>query len=114
MSEVDDVNSASSGEKYAHLLAPIRYAFLVWLLRCLCVRVCVVGVPHSRRAAHRSDLAQNWQVDIAAELEDYVGELEHIAVSFGDHTQLNFTQGKPPPDIAPNSVLTRWRPQLRW
>ena len=39
------------------------------------------------------DLAKNWDVDIATELEDYLGELEEIQVSFDQgETNLNFAE----------------------
>ena len=50
--------------RYAHLLAPIR------------------------------DLAQNWHTDIAAELSDYLSQLEEITFTFdGGNTNLNFAEG---------------------
>ena len=51
-----------SDARYAHLLEPIR------------------------------DLAQNWSIDIASELEEYLGELESITISFDDGTTLNFAE----------------------
>lgn len=39
------------------------------------------------------DLAQNWSIDIAKELEDYLSELELITFSFdGGKTALNFSE----------------------
>ena len=39
------------------------------------------------------DLATNWGVDIASELEHYLGELSEIEISFdGGNTSLNFAQ----------------------
>jgi hypothetical protein len=39
------------------------------------------------------DLAQNWNIDVARDLEQYLEELEHIEVSFdGGITSLNFTE----------------------
>jgi hypothetical protein len=53
--------------RFAHLLAPIR------------------------------DLSQNWHTDIAAELSDYLSQLEEITFSFdGGNTALNFAEGAPP------------------
>ncbi len=50
--------------RFAHLLAPIR------------------------------DLAANWHTDIAAELSDYLSQLEEITFSFdGGNTNLNFAEG---------------------
>ena len=50
--------------RYAHLLAPIR------------------------------DLAQNWHTDIAAELSDYLSQLEELTFTFdGGDTNLNFAEG---------------------
>lgn len=41
------------------------------------------------------DLASNWNIDIAAELADYLEELESITFSFdGGHSTLNFAEGK--------------------
>jgi hypothetical protein len=39
-----------------------------------------------------SDMVEAWNVDVAAELETYLGELEHIHISFDD-SSLNFAQG---------------------
>jgi condensin-2 complex subunit H2 len=40
-----------------------------------------------------SDLAKNWNIDIAHELEDYLAELSAIEISFdGGHTNLNFAE----------------------
>lgn len=40
------------------------------------------------------DLAGNWNIDIASELEEYLGELENITFSFdGDSRKLNFAEG---------------------
>lgn len=40
------------------------------------------------------DLADNWNIDIARELEDYLGELEKITFSFdGVSKSLNFAEG---------------------
>jgi hypothetical protein len=53
--------------RYAHLLAPIR------------------------------DLAQNWHTDIAAELSDYLSQLEELTFTFdGGDTNLNFAEGACP------------------
>ncbi|KAK3591844.1 hypothetical protein CHS0354_005040 [Potamilus streckersoni] len=39
------------------------------------------------------DLAKNWDIDIARNLEDYLDELEHITISFdGGMTTMNFAQ----------------------
>ena len=40
------------------------------------------------------DLAQNWSIDIASELEEYLGELEAITISFDelDGRTLNFVE----------------------
>ena len=58
---------AERGEenRFAHLLAPIR------------------------------DLGQNWHTDIAAELSDYLTQLEEITFTFdGGNTNLNFAEGE--------------------
>lgn len=39
------------------------------------------------------DLAQNWSIDVAKDLEDYLDELDHIQISFdGGKTSLNFAE----------------------
>ena len=38
------------------------------------------------------DLAQNWSIDIASELEDYLAELESITITFEDGKLLDFTE----------------------
>jgi len=39
-------------------------------------------------------LAENWSIDIAHELEEYLAELEHISFSFdGVSRTLNFAEG---------------------
>lgn len=40
-----------------------------------------------------SDMVEAWNVDVAAELENYLGELEHIHFSFDSDSSLNFAQG---------------------
>lgn len=41
----------------------------------------------------RSDLAQNWNIDVARDLEEYLDELEGVEISFdGGKTSLNFAQ----------------------
>jgi condensin-2 complex subunit H2 len=55
---------AEHENRFAHLLAPIR------------------------------DLSANWHTDIAAELSDYLAQLEDITFSFdGGNTSLNFAEG---------------------
>lgn len=40
------------------------------------------------------DLAENWNIDIAGELAEYLSELEHISFSFdGVSKRLNFAEG---------------------
>lgn len=40
------------------------------------------------------DLAQNWNIDIAGELEEYLEELENITISFeGGATNVDFAEG---------------------
>jgi len=39
------------------------------------------------------DLATNWDIDIATELEDYLSEIQNIAYSFDGATNLNFAEG---------------------
>ena len=41
------------------------------------------------------DLATNWSVDIASELEEYLSELAEIQFSFDDgQSSLNFAEGR--------------------
>jgi condensin-2 complex subunit H2 len=41
-----------------------------------------------------SDLAENWNIDIAHELEEYLSDLEKISFSFdGSGKSLNFAEG---------------------
>ena len=54
--------TANTDARFGHLLEPIR------------------------------ELAQNWSIDIAAELEDYLSELETITISFEDGQQLDFAE----------------------
>ena len=44
-----------------------------------------------------SDLAKNWSINIASELEDYLDELEGItfAVEDAEDDKLNFAEGDP-------------------
>ncbi len=37
------------------------------------------------------DLAKNWNIDIASELEDYMNELENLTIKVGEE-KLNFTE----------------------
>ncbi len=40
-----------------------------------------------------SDLAQNWNIDVARDLEEYLSELESISISFdGGKTNVNFAE----------------------
>ena len=49
------------------------------------------------------DLAQNWNIDVASELEDYMDELEDIKISFdGGETELNFAEGTGAPRRLPS------------
>lgn len=42
------------------------------------------------------ELGANWDVDIAADLSDYLAELEQVVFTFdGGHTALNFAEGEP-------------------
>lgn len=44
------------------------------------------GVPFS-------DLADNWNIDVAAELEEYLEDLESVMISFdGGKSNLNFAE----------------------
>ena len=41
----------------------------------------------------RSDLADNWNIDVAAELEEYLEDLESVVISFdGGKSTLNFAE----------------------
>ncbi len=41
-----------------------------------------------------SDLVDNWQIDLAAELDEYLGDLEHLTYNFDDskNKNLNFAE----------------------
>ena len=55
--------SSSKESRFQHLLQPIR------------------------------DLGQNWNIDIAQELEEYLEELDSITISIeGNHSTLNFAE----------------------
>ena len=42
----------------------------------------------------RRDLAENWKLDVASELEEYLSELEKITFTFDNgSTTLNFAEG---------------------
>ena len=57
------------------------------------------------------DLAQNWNIDVASELEDYMDELEDIKISFdGGETELNFAEGTGAPRRLPPEI---WAPCRR-
>ena len=62
--------------KMSHLLQPIRW-----------VKPSIFSL-----FIQLSALAQNWNIDIATELEDYMEELSNIAISFGDGKTLNFAE----------------------
>ena len=39
------------------------------------------------------DIAENWDIDVAKELEDYLDELESVTITFdGGKTNLNFAE----------------------
>lgn len=59
-----DEDEEEARNRWAHLLNPIR------------------------------DLAENWKINIASELEDYLGELVSIKYKIGTVGGLNFTEGK--------------------
>ena len=49
--------------------------------------------PLSLLPTHPSDLALNWNVDVAKELEEYLEDLDGISISFdGGKTSLNFAE----------------------
>lgn len=51
------------------------------------------------------DLADNWNIDIARELEDYLSELEKITFSFdGESKSLNFAEGIRPLKLLFSSI----------
>jgi len=40
------------------------------------------------------DLAENWNIDLARELEEYISDLEKMKISFdGGQTTVNFAEG---------------------
>ena len=111
MHGMDDEDSF--GERYAELLRPIRcepqtriahppsprrsHNFRRRLSPCSLSATLSSFAPLTQtRLRHRatpSDLAQNWNIDVASELEDYMEDLEHIKISFDDgETELNFAE----------------------
>lgn len=45
------------------------------------------------RGVPSSDLADNWNIDVAAELEEYLEDLESVMISFdGGKSNLNFAE----------------------
>lgn len=78
--EIDEVTADS---KFSHLLKPIRYLQPNYFTQKPLNSV-------------QRDLAANWDIDIASELDDYLKDLEQIIIGEGedDHHHLNFAQGK--------------------
>ena len=67
------MDGKESESKFSMLLKPIRY---------------LKGVYVSFR-----ELADNWNIDIAAELEEYLEDLESVVISFdGGKSNLNFAE----------------------
>lgn len=73
-------SSAADGSRFTHLLQPIR-----------CVHPPASHYTHRTRAlsliilttvSGTSDLSQNWNIDLAQELEEYLDELEHLSIAF--------------------------------
>ena len=88
----------SFGEKFSALLQPIRCAAPPSFLpqRFFADETYVV-------LWDGRDLAQNWNIDVASELEDYMDELEDIKISFdGGETELNFAEGTGAPRRLPS------------
>lgn len=72
------MSAAADGSRFLHLLQPIR-----------CVHVCrLLRSPHSLVLLTPlllylcRDLSQNWNIDLAQELEEYLDELEHLSIAF--------------------------------
>ena len=62
--------------RFAHLLKPIRYCY---------------SRPESLRFYR--ELADNWDIDIANDLENYLEELESVSINLGDgYRNLNFAE----------------------
>lgn len=59
------------------------------------------GVPFS-------DLADNWNIDVAAELEEYLEDLESVMISFdGGKSNLNFAEAALMIQVCNSVVLSR-------
>ena len=59
------------------------------------------GVPFS-------DLADNWNIDVAAELEEYLEDLESVMISFdGGKSNLNFAEAALMIQVCYSIVLSR-------
>ena len=87
----------SFGEKFSALLQPIRCA----APPSFCSKIS--GAERLLLSVNGRDLAQNWNIDVASELEDYMDELEDIKISFdGGETELNFAEGTGAPRRLPS------------
>lgn len=97
MSDTEDADSPSEEKesRFAHLLQPLRFVipqsrFSNPLFRS---RSCVSFSDHALLFSNRN-LADNWSIDIASELEEYLHELETITFSIdGVGQTLNFAEG---------------------
>jgi condensin-2 complex subunit H2 len=64
--------------RFAALLQPIRQTYQI----------------------NQRDLAENWNIDIAAELEEYLEELEGVTFTFdGSGKKMNFAEGNEATDL---------------
>jgi condensin-2 complex subunit H2 len=71
---MEDEESIVTSERWAHLLKPIRYRDR-W------------------RTELGRDLAENWNIDIATDLQDYLEELHKVTYSVGGVQKLKFAEG---------------------
>ncbi len=65
------------------------------LVTCVCVFFFTMDVDSKFKhlIAPIQDLAQNWDIDIAESLSEYLDELEHLQVKFGQNEKsLNFAE----------------------
>ena len=60
------------------------------------------------RGVPSSDLADNWNIDVAAELEEYLEDLESVMISFdGGKSNLNFAEAALMIQVCNPIVLSR-------
>jgi hypothetical protein len=102
--------STDTESRFAHLLQPIRYVLEIGVAFFAIERTLststtchhILSQQYTTNSRYSTQilnslyraLADNWNIDIARELEDYLVELEKISFSFdGEPNSLNFAEG---------------------